>query len=176
MMSAVYFLLGAVVVAVLISIIAGRIHQKELRYHSGISREEFEQFFRKKGVPGEIANTVYDHYKAVSSARDFCPAPDHSLEKVYWSGDEDINDEVQQILEELKIDEPENLWHEAWTGGEVRTVGDVVDLIHRISNKHAERKIKISITIKRIHPSYPAFIPLIPVPVFKIRARPCNPC
>jgi hypothetical protein len=130
-----YFGLSTITLIVAVSVIAGCIHERRLRREAGLSREDFAAFFAEREVPERISQTVYDHYKGVSSSKKFAPAPDHSLVETYWEIPEDTDEGLKEMLGELGIEKPVLPADSAlpnpndWRGGELKTVSDVVEWI-----------------------------------------------
>jgi hypothetical protein len=104
--------IGAFVVFILIAVFS---HERRMRKHKGLSREQFINEFASAGIPRNIPEAVYKHYTGSLFFKNLAVAPDDSLDHVLQKGDDDIEDDESFLLKELGLKPPSEEVRAQWT-------------------------------------------------------------
>lgn len=99
--------------------------QIRLRRHRGLSRDEFAEVFQGDGVPYKIAAVVYDYYSSIAGDRGYAVSPDDSYDGLLNEGQEDIDDDAERLVAQLRMRLPDELVLRSWATP-LRTVRDMV--------------------------------------------------
>lgn len=128
-----FLLLGVLALAALT---AGfwALHLKRLRYHEGISRDDFVSHFQTAGVDPRISTTVYHHFLRNGFWRNFQPSPTDRLDVTYRTVDEDLEETLAEILRELDLEMPHSGVLLEWEMP-IETISDVTRWVDWVS-KH----------------------------------------
>lgn len=121
-MNFVYFVVGAVIVIVLISVMYSIRHQRRLGRLRGMSEEEFVRHFSDKGVSPNVSQMVFKVFRAKARSSNFTPSPDMGLEEIFNEVPEDVDDDALYILKELNVPRVPDEVRDSWSGGEIKTL------------------------------------------------------
>jgi hypothetical protein len=114
-------------------------YQKGLLKAKGIAKDEFIQLFTSLGVAAEVAASVYDYYQQESGAAAFQVSPQFSLRAVFRKSHEDVDEDVTEILRELRIELPPESILREWPGP-LLTVRDVVNWISWVRERRSSNR------------------------------------
>lgn len=103
-------------------------HLSHLKQHAGVSRDEFIQYFEPALITPEVSGAVYDHFQKLGVRKGFMPAITDSLEGVYKTSGEDVEDNLSDILQRLGYEMPHSGILAEWAGP-IETVEDVVRFV-----------------------------------------------
>jgi hypothetical protein len=101
-----YFLHTVLIVAPLSIVVIAVLtffHQRKLGKHRGLSKADFVNAFENASVSPKVSGAVYDYYKSQVISSAFSVAPDDNYEDDLYSGEEDIEDDLDAIAKVLGL-------------------------------------------------------------------------
>jgi hypothetical protein len=96
----------------------------KLRRRRGPSRDEFIAAFQNENIPEKISAAVYDRCTRFAS-RGYAPSPDDTYDGVLRMLHEDVDDEAELLVKELRLVLPAESVLREWPSP-VRTIRDMV--------------------------------------------------
>lgn len=114
--------------------IAWGLHLKRLKNHVGVTKEAFIAHFQSEGIGPLIATAVYDQFQKLGTWRGFMPSPEDSLEGTYKTVDEDVEENLKEILQRLRLEMPHSGMLQQWEGP-IATLSDVVRWVEWVRTK-----------------------------------------
>ena len=107
-----------------------------LKQHEGSTRGDFIIHFGASGATPEISGTVYDHFQKLGVWKGFMPDPSDTLEGTYKTVDEDVEDNLKEILQQLRYEMPHSGILSEWLAP-IKTLEDVVQFVNCVRTKQS---------------------------------------